>query len=178
MLQTLLILAALIIGIIGVLRPEKRKGLWKITVISLLVIVAIIQAITVRQKNQELADIRDYANVSKLDLRGKSFVAGWGLEHSTGISRIIEPTVTEKEGEVGFKCDDESLKRYERTIQEYPRFPFSYYAMALCLQKRGDNTWREYASKAISIFEITTRIGGHHKTHELAMEQLLRLLNE
>jgi len=178
MLQIILILATLIIGIIGVLRPEKRKGLWRITVISLLVIAAIIQAIVVRQKNQELQDIRDYANVSKLNPSGKSFVAGWGLTHSTGISRIIEPALTEEDGKVYFKCDDESLKRYERTIQEYPRFPFSYYAMADCLRRRGDNRWREYALKAKRVFEKTTKIGDHDKSHEEALEVLLRSLND
>ena len=178
MLQALLILAALIIGIIGVLRPEKRKGLWKITVISLLVIAAIIQAITVRQKNKELEGIRDYTDVSKLDQSGKPFVAGGGIMYSTGISRIMEGTYTEHDGIVYFECDDESLKRYERAIQEYPRFPFSYLAIAHCLMRRGDNNWREYASKAISIFEITTKIGGHKKSHDEALKALSRYLND
>lgn len=178
MLQTILILVALIIGIIGVLRPEKRKGLWRITVISLLVITAIIQTIVVRQKKIELEGIRDYTDVSKLNQSGKPFVAVGGIEYSTGISRIMESTLTEEDGFVYFKCDDESLKRYERAIQEYPRFPFSYYAMASCLQKRGDNKWREYASEAISIFEITTKIGGHKESHDEALKALLRSLKE
>jgi len=178
MLQILVILAGLIIGIIGVLRPEKRKGLWKITVISLLVIAAIIQVIIVRQKKKELEGIRDYAYVSSLDPSGKSLVAGFGLKYSTPISRIMEATFTEKDGEVYFKCDDESFKLYERTIHEHPRFPFSYVAMAFCLQTRDDNRWREYASKAISIFEITTKIGGHKESHDKALKMLLRSLND
>lgn len=178
MLQTLLILVALIIGIIGVLRPEKRKGLWRITVISLLVIAAIIQTIVVRQKKKELEGVRDYTDVSRLDLSGKPFVTGGGIMYSTGISRIMEGTYTEEDGLVSFKCDDESLKRYERTIQESPRFPFSYYAMAYCLQSRGDNKWRAYASKALSIFEITTKIGGHKESHDEALKVLLRYLND
>jgi hypothetical protein len=181
MLQTLLILVTLIIGTIGVFRPEKRKKLWRITIISLLVLSAIIQAritIIARQKNQELEGIRDYTDISKLDQSGKPFVVGGGIKYSTGISRIMEGTYKEHDGIVYFECDDESLKRYKRAIQEYPRFPFSYVAIAHCLMRDGDNNWREYASKAISIFEITTRIGGHDKSHELAMEQLLRLLNE
>jgi len=178
MLQILVILAGLIIGIIGVLRPEKRKGLWKIIVISLLVIAAITQVIIVRQKKKELEGIRDYAYVSSLDPSGKSLVAGFGLKYSTPISRIMEATFTEKDGEVYFKCDDESLKRYKRAIQEYPRFPFSYYSMADCLRARGDNRWKEYASKAISIFEITTKIGGHKESHDEALKVLLRYLND
>ena len=182
MLQILLILAGLIIGIIGVFRPEKRKGLWKIMVISLLVIAAIIQVIIVRQKKKELEGIRDYTYVSSLDQSGKPLVAvgGVGVEfkYSTPISRIMEATFTEKDGEVYFKCDDESFKRYERTIHEHPRFPFSYFAMASCLQRRGDNKWREYASKAISIFEITTKIGGHKESHDEALKVLLRSLND
>jgi hypothetical protein len=178
MLQILLILATLIIGIIGVFRPEKRKRLWRITILSLLVISAIIQTIIAKQKNQELEGIRDYADVSKLNQSGKPFVAGWGLEYSTQLSRIMEATLTEEDGMVYFKCDDESLKRYERAIQEYPRFPFSYYAMAYCLQGRGDNKWREYASKAVSIFKITTKIGGHKESHDEALKVLLRYLND
>jgi hypothetical protein len=178
MLQTILIIVALTIGIIGVLRPEKRKGLWKITVISLLVITAIIQAINVRQKKKEIEGIRDYTDVSRLDQSGKPFVAGGGIMYSTGISRIMEGTYTEEDGMVNFKCDDESLKRYERAIQEYPRFPFSYLAMAHCLMRCGDNKWREYASKAVSIFEITTKIGGHKESHDEALKVLLRYLND
>jgi hypothetical protein len=178
MLQTLLILAGLIIGIIGVLRPEKRKRLWKITVISLLAITAIIQAIVVRQKNRELEGIRDYADVSKLPPSGKPFVGGPGIKYSTGISRIIEAALTEENGRVYFKCDDESLERYERAIQEYPRFPFSYCGMAECLRTRGDNKWRKYASKAISILKITTKIGDHDKSHDEALEMLLSALND
>ena len=181
MLQILLILATLIIGISGVFRPEKRKRLWRIMVISLLLFSAMIQAsiaIITRQKNQELEDIRDYADVSRLNPSGKPFAAGFGLKHFTDISRIMEATLTEEGGEVYFKCDDESLKRYERAIQEHPRFPFSYYAMASCLQRRGDNKCREYASKAISIFEITTRIGGHKKSHDEALKVLLTYFND
>ncbi len=181
MLQTILIIVTLAIAILGFSKPERGKRLLRIIAISALVICAIIQIILVRRGNREEAglkqtveNIRDYAYVSKLNPSGKSFVAGFGLKHSTAISRIMEETLTEKDGILYFKCDDESLKRYQRTIQEHPRFPFSYVGMADCLRRTGDDKWREYAFKAISIFEITSKIDGHHKSHEDFMEQILR----
>lgn len=178
MLQYFLTILGLIIAIIGLIISEQRKKQWRVTLISLLVIAAILQIIIARYNKQEVQNIRDYSNISKFNAIGKPFVDGPGIRYSTGISGIIEPALTKKNDKVSFKCDDESLKRYEQAIQEYPHFPFSYCGMAECLRIRGDPKWKEYASKAISIFKITTKIDGHDKSHEEAMKQLLRYLND
>lgn len=181
MLQTILIIVTLAIAILGFFKPERGKRSLRIIAISALVICAIIQIILVRRGNREEArlkqtveNIRDYAYVSRLNPSGKSFVAGFLLKHSTAISRIIEETLTEKDGVFYFKCDDQCLKRYQRTMQEHPRFPFSYVGMADCLRRSGDDKWKEYAYKAVTIFEITTKIDGHDKSHDDVMEQILR----
>jgi hypothetical protein len=90
----------------------------------------------------------------------------------------MEGTYTEENGRAYFKCDDQSLERYNQAIKEDPCFPFSYLAMAHCLEIRGDTKWREYASKAKSILEITTKIGGHNKSHDEALKMLLQASND
>jgi hypothetical protein len=124
------------------------------------------------KQNETVKNVRDFAYMAQLDPTGKSFVAGEGLTYKTEISRIMEPALTQQDGKAYFKCEEESLKRYERAIQEYPRFPFSYYGMAECLRKNGNNRWREYAEKAISILEKTTEIDGHKESHEQALNHL------
>jgi Tetratricopeptide repeat len=68
------------------------------------------------------------------------------------------------------------LEKCRNAIKQFPNFPFTYYALAYCLEKQGDSSWRPYAEKAVAIFEETTVISGHQKSHEQSLAYLKQLL--
>jgi hypothetical protein len=55
-------------------------------------------------------------------------------------------------------------------IEKYPYFPFGYWVKYNYLKALGDPTWREFATKAVEIFETTTSIKGHHSSHDEALQ--------
>jgi hypothetical protein len=58
-------------------------------------------------------------------------------------------------------------------VEKFPTFPFSYYSLAVCLRKYGDDdSWRYYARKAIEILENTTMLVGHERGHDEALKEL------
>ena len=225
MVQISLIIVTLLIAIIGLFKSHESKSIWRTVTIVLLIAVAIIQFLIVREKsegeerlmqrlanlshgndsllatnqaflrkNDELVEkidkyqeqlekqdetvrsIRDFAYMARLDPNGKSIQGGEGLTYTTEISRIIEPALLVKDGKIFFKCDENSRRRYEKAIETFPRFPFSYVGLAECYRKRGDAKWKGYARQAIDILKKTTQIDGHQISHKQALNQLLGYL--
>jgi hypothetical protein len=97
----------------------------------------------------------------------------------TPISQSVEGTWNEvSPGTFRPVCDAVALEKSRETIQRYPDFPFSYYALAYCLQRSGDPGWRQYAESAIQIVENTTLINNHQESHDQSLACLRQLLRQ
>jgi hypothetical protein len=114
-------------------------------------------------------------STSMLDATGKPydpFYIGKGVEYHSGLYDLLAHTYHEWGRRVSFKTDPASEAVYREAIQRYPRFPFSYYALALSLCKRGDPAWRDYAQHALAIFAKTTARPECNVQHFDAMKEL------
>lgn len=130
------------------------------------------------EANVTILGLRDYSYVAKLNCLGVTGRAGRGLTESTAISRLLKDVWVDKNGKYYPLCTSTSRNKFETTIQEFPKFPFSYYAIAVCLRANGDKIWRTYAEKAVEIFKRTTTISGHNSQHDQAFLELEKYLNE
>jgi hypothetical protein len=120
----------------------------------------------------ELETIRDYGEVAKLNFVGTTGIAGFGLTETTSISRALIPAVEIEGNKSRYRCDENSLKIFNEVVTRFPRFPFSHYALAFCLQQHGDERWREHAEAAMKILKLTTTVDGHHPNHDLALREI------
>jgi hypothetical protein len=73
-------------------------------------------------------------------------------------------------------CDAAALGKNRKAMELFPDFPFTYFAMAYCLQKQGNSQWRSYAERAAVIFEQTIAIGGHQQNYDECLAYVRQLL--
>lgn len=129
------------------------------------------------QLETEMTIVREYADVAMLTFNGSQFVGG-DISFNSPLTKILEGTFIEvSPNRYRRVCTEESLGRYQQAIRDFPRFPFSYYWLAHCLRDSGDSQWKTYAELAQAIFEQTTQIAGHQKSHDEALADLNRLLD-
>lgn len=95
-----------------------------------------------------------------------------GRREATPISKLLEGTFAIEGDKATPKCNAESLKKFQRVVEQHPAFPFSHYALAACLRERGDAAWRVHATAAVVILEQTTAIANHHKNHDQILAKL------
>ena len=133
---------------------------------------------------RELEGVKRYGSVAKLNgfgLSGK-VQADSGLSETSAISRALEKAYIRREegGRVTFlpRCDSTGIGAFRKAAEINPDFPFSYWALATCGAETGDEGWRSYAKRAVTILEHTTQIAGHHGHHDGALEQLRKRLAE
>ena len=131
---------------------------------------------------RELDGVKRYGSVAKLNGKGLSgrVRPGSGLTETTSLSRVLERAYTPMEeggkGRIQLRCDDGGLAAFQKAMEINPDFPFSHWALAICAAKAGDRGWRAHAERAVTIFEHTTQIAGHHKAHDEALKGLRQLL--
>lgn len=116
--------------------------------------------------------VKEYAYYATLDQFGCDISVGVGMSYETNISRIIAPALQKIDAQIYPKCDAESRSQLLTAIDQFPRFPFSYYYLASCLRRSGQDEWVEYAQEAVSILEKTTAIDGHKEPHDQALKQM------
>jgi hypothetical protein len=121
--------------------------------------------------------LRDYSDIASLNALGKPYADG-DIVFNTPISRILEGTWEKKNGNFVMSREEEAERKYREIIEKFPKFPFAYYFVVLCLHNRGDESWREYAQKAVKILKITTAISGHNHHHDEVLQRLYRYLND
>jgi hypothetical protein len=126
----------------------------------------------------EVSSVRDFSYIATLSFSGTSDLPDSGvLSLVTELARMVAGIFQYVEPEQYVpNCSDEALERARSTIAKYPKFPFTYYALAVCLRDRGDNEWRTYASQAMQILEKTSKIDGHHWSHNVALNNLRDIL--
>jgi hypothetical protein len=125
----------------------------------------------------DVVALRDYSDIASLNALGKPYEDG-DVIFNTPISIILESTWERKDGNLVMRRDEEAEKKYREVIRKFPKFPFAYYFVALCLRDKGDESWRKYAQDAVKILEITTTISGHNNHHDEVLQRLYRYLNE
>jgi len=129
--------------------------------------------------NATIATLRDYGHIAELNCLGKTGMAGVGLyESPTPLSRLLENAWVSKNGKWYASCDSVARNRFETVIKDFPKFPFSYYAIAVCLRSVQDERWKDYAEKATAILEKTSAISKHTVDHDEALKALERYLEE
>ncbi len=132
----------------------------------------------IKSQVDTIREYKDYVEIARLDIAGLPFKATPPLTVSTAFSKMLEGTLDITDNTYTPRCGIDIEAKYKEIIAKYPKFPFSYYSLALCLRAREDKTWKDYALKAIEIFKKTTQIEGHNENHDQAMKNLLILLKE
>ena len=122
--------------------------------------------------------MREYSVVARLNPYGLTGIAGKGLKEEPD-SRLagLDETWIQHEDRRSLQCNDLSIEKARAVIISYPQFPWSHFLLADCLRKRGDQAWRSHAEKAIQIFEYTTLLADHHKTHDVGLKMLRESIN-
>jgi hypothetical protein len=131
-------------------------------------------------KIEQLQDVTDavraFSDVSRLDPTGAPF-RGSGIQYNSALCTALRDLYIDTGNDPAhFKLGREFEPRYRAVIDQFPRFPFGYFALTESLRNRGDPTWREYAEKAVTILEKTTSIEGHEQSHDQALKILRRYL--
>jgi hypothetical protein len=114
-------------------------------------------------------------NSAMLDATGKPYdspYAGDNVHYHSALYRLLAHTYVESGRKISFKTDAASEDKYRKAIQQYPRFPFGYYALALSLRARGDPSWRDLAQQGVVVFEQTTAKAGCNPSHFAALKEL------
>jgi hypothetical protein len=131
---------------------------------------------TIQQLHDEVAATKRYSFIATLTFNGMVYTKG-DITMPTEISQAVEGTWYEpKTNRFRPACDAAALQKSRNAIRQFPDFPFTYYQLAYCLEKQGIPDWRSYAEQAVAIFEQTTAIGGHQKSHDEALTYLRQLL--
>lgn len=183
-----------LLGPIFVERGVFRKILIVLSVVSFLGLgylayrdARVIEMLTgqLASANKDLDRLKKYEYVSHLTHTGSEQIFFYTSDPNyplipQGLPEILIDTyeVTDEFGSIAYKCDAASQERYSKAIKLNPDYPFSYLALAHCKKQSGAQDWRGYASKALEIFEITTKIGGHHSEHDVALEVVQKLINQ
>lgn len=159
--------------------PKVHEGHLDLTLLVLLICGVSISAFIRSGELKKAAELqhtvsglRDYSMIARLNPRGLTGTVGLGLKESSPVSRALEGAWLERDGKMSVLCDESSLKKFRRVASSWPRFPWSHYALAVCLRTREDGTWRTHAERAIEIFEVTTLLGRHHQSHNRGLEKL------
>jgi hypothetical protein len=130
-----------------------------------------------KQLEDKIDSVQNYSDVAKLEFDGLSLHVTPPLVYSTDLSKMLEGCFIKKGDECYPACSSDIEEKYKKVIEKFPKFPFSYYGLALCLRLKGDESWKYYAEKAIEIFRKTTSISGHDNQHDQALKYLRDLLN-
>lgn len=132
----------------------------------------------VKQLKQVVEAVRTFQDMSMLDPTGLPFNVGKGIQYDSPLSTALRDLYIIKGAEVHFKLGEQYEVQYRRIIEQFPRFPFAYFALAESLKRRGDPNWRTYAEQASGILEKTTMIEGHKRSHDGALLKLAEYLKQ
>ncbi len=121
--------------------------------------------------------ILDYSEVATWNFYGSKSIGG-GISVSSPIGNWHQGFVRNHEMNLSWQCNNEAISHYKLIIEKHPNYPFPYYLLAICLQKKGDDSWKILANKGISILENTTKISGHDPSHDDVLKRLRDLVSE
>ena len=124
--------------------------------------------------------LRRYIHFANFNVLGLTGIAGEGLKENSGIASALEGAYDLIEDDNGSKyyprCDAEGINMFANVVRDFPDFPFSHWALAICLGKQSNPQWRTHLERAKEILEHTTQIAGHHQHHDEVLQQIERFL--
>lgn len=185
-----LVLLAGVLALSGVRRwlmrgVALRERHLDIAIGSLLVAGLLVSAFTHRREveragalDKNVRALREFPRIAQLEPTGVRGIAGAGLRETSEIFEALDGAWVEKDGKVFADCEEKSLQKFRAVTDQEPRFPFAYYALAVCLHEREESGWEEHAHKAIEIFEITTSLPDHRASHDQALAELVGMVSE
>ena len=125
---------------------------------------------------KQINDLSDYGEVATYNFHGLQKSGQW-LSPFTPVNKWAQGYLTVTNNNYLFNCNPDAMKHYEEIINKYPKYPFPYLALSGCLLKNQDPSWKQYAMKAKSILEITTKIPLHSKDHDGWLKQVNKILD-
>jgi hypothetical protein len=114
----------------------------------------------------------EYREIATLDYKGDKDLGGYSVPGP--LSGWTKDYIISKDSVKQIRTDEVAIAHYKELSDKYPKYPFSYWALAQVYRIRGDIIWRNYAREAVNILRITTAIPGHSSNHD----QILSSLNE
>ena len=128
----------------------------------------------------QLAGLRRYSDIAELNAWGDPglYGPGSGLRYSSALTRALEGAWEERDDRRYPRCDPTSLAKFSAVAESRPTFPFAHYALSECAFEAGDDTWRQFAERALEILRHTTQFAGHHSHHDEVYRILRRRLDE
>ena len=115
----------------------------------------------------QLSGIKMYSEVAKLNVLGEHQMAEGrnGLGWNSPLFQAMEAIWDERDGEYQPRCSRDSLTKLSSVAENFPSFPFSHLALAICAIHAGNVDWRQHASRAMEILKHTAQIAGSHPHH-------------
>ena len=139
----------------------------------------------IRELRERSADLEDqltglkmYSDVAELNVLGDPGTAGSGLRYSSALTRALEGSWGERDGQLYRRCDQTSLAKFSAVAGSHPTFPFAHSALANCAVEASADGWRQHAERALEILRHTTQIAGHHRHHDEVYEHLRSRLEQ
>ena len=176
MIEAILLIIAFLSLIVVRLVPRsgRFRRVWYIFCIVNLSVVAVLSIRSCKNSHrvsdleQQIVHVRDYSSIAQLDGLGNPPGYGIGSDHimDNELTRLIKGTYTIEDEKISMERDASSEEVYRIIVKKFPKFPFGYFYLALCLRGRGDERWKIHAKDAIDILEKTTKIDGHHNHHD------------
>ena len=136
------------------------------------------EAAEIKRLEEVTETVRGYSDMAALNPAGLPFKEGKGIRFDSPLSNALRDLYIIQNSKLHFKLGEEFENKYREIIQQFPRFPFAYLALAESLRHRGNPNWRDYANKAVSILHKTTKIEGHDHGHDDALHTLEWYLRE
>jgi len=129
------------------------------------------------EQQAKLDIIQEFTEVASWNHIGET-ESGGGVSFSGPLSGLLNKRVTERNGRIVWQCNPEALKDYQRIIKQYPRYPFPYWYIGMCLKEARDPSWKSYATKGLELFMKTTTIPKHSLSHDSGLKSLKETLQE
>ena len=190
------LLAGLAQLILGYVMGDREPLFLRIFLFVIMISAATVEVINIwnNYKTEEMKDQRiaslerdlqgltQYSAVAELNLFGAPDIVIFGSRMRTEISEALDGAYIEiidgQNRKYEPRCDDKGVEQFTNVTKNYPDFPFSHVALAICLKDAGKPQWREHAHRATEILEYTTQIAGHHVHHDEAQRILELLLKQ
>ena len=176
----LLIAFISLIGVRFIPRSGRFSHIWifvcflNLAAVAYLYIGSLRKDSKIRMLESDVVAVREFSSVASLDALGYPLGYGINSDHtfSNDLTRLLEGMYTIKDNKVSMQRGPEAEKQYKELIKKFPKFPFGYYFLAVCLRESGNDEWRDHAHRALEIFKITTRIDGHRSHHDEFFEKV------
>lgn len=121
--------------------------------------------------------MRDYSDMARLNAFGKPYEDG-DIIFNTPTSSMLEGTYRRNGDKYVIRHDQDAELVFRSVIARFPRFPFAYYFLALCLKDKDEPNWKLPAQQAVELLQKTTQIAGHDAAHDEVLAKLGLLLRD